>query len=70
MVFNRRQAAAYLKISVESIDSLREKGRLAFCRIGKRIVFKQEQLDELLETSVVPAKSSSPPSEALYHNIS
>jgi excisionase family DNA binding protein len=60
MVYSKKQAAAYCGISVETLDRYKDSGRLGFTRIGKRIVFRQFELDQFLENLTVPAKT--PPS--------
>jgi excisionase family DNA binding protein len=57
MVFDKKQAAAYLRISVETVDKFRETGKLSYCKIGDRVVFRQEHLDEFLDAVTIPAKA-------------
>lgn len=44
-----KAAAQYLGISKSSIFRLVENGELTCCRIGSRVVFKKEWLDEFIE---------------------
>ena len=57
MAFNKKQAAAYCGISVETLDKYRDSGKLGFTRIGKRIVFRQIELDQFLASLTIPAKT-------------
>jgi excisionase family DNA binding protein len=59
-VFNKQAAAKYCGISVETLDKFKDQGKLGFTRIGKRVVFRQCELDQFLESLTVPAKT--PPS--------
>jgi excisionase family DNA binding protein len=59
-VLNKKQAAAYCNVSVETLDKFKDQGKLGYTRIGKRIVFRQFELDQFLESLTVPAKE--PPS--------
>jgi excisionase family DNA binding protein len=56
-VFNKRQAAAYCGVSVETLDKYKDSGRLGFTKIGKRILFRQIELDQFLENLTIPAKA-------------
>jgi excisionase family DNA binding protein len=56
MVFNKKEAARYLRISTETLDRYKDSGRLGYTRIGKRIVFRQFELDQFLENLTIPAK--------------
>jgi excisionase family DNA binding protein len=59
-VFSKREAAKYCGVSVETLDKYKDTGKLGFTRIGKRVVFRQIELDQFLENLTVPAKA--PPS--------
>jgi excisionase family DNA binding protein len=55
-VFNKKEAAQYLRISVETLDRYKDRQKLGFTKIGKRVVFRQLELDKFLESLTVPAK--------------
>jgi excisionase family DNA binding protein len=57
MVFNKKSAAEYCGISIETLDRFKDSGRLGFTRIGKRVVFRQIELDQFLAALTVPAKT-------------
>jgi excisionase family DNA binding protein len=54
-IFNKKEAAGYLKISVECLDANKDRGKLTYAKIGKRVVFRQIDLDKFLERLLVPA---------------
>jgi excisionase family DNA binding protein len=55
-VFNKREAAQYLRVSVETVDRFRDQGKLAFSKIGKRVIFTQKHLDEFIDALTIPAQ--------------
>lgn len=66
---NRKQAAEYLGISVQTIDHLREAGHLPSRRIGRRVLIRTADLDALIaaepeekapDYSLVPLMEDSP----------
>jgi excisionase family DNA binding protein len=59
-VYSKKQAAAYCGISAETLDRHKDQGKLGFTKIGKRVVFRQIELDKFLESLTIPAKA--PPS--------
>lgn len=46
MILNVRQAAKYLNVSSQTIYNYTKKGTLPHKRLGNRILFNREQLDE------------------------
>jgi excisionase family DNA binding protein len=46
LLVNRREAAALLSVSVQSIDKLVRRGRLRCVRVGKRLLIPPEALQE------------------------
>jgi excisionase family DNA binding protein len=56
-VFNKKQAATYCGISVETLDRFKDQNKLGFTKIGKRIVFREQELDQFLESLTIPAKA-------------
>ncbi len=54
--FNRPEAAYYIGVSVITIDRAVAERKLACYRIGRRIVFSQNQLDVFLSSNEQKAK--------------
>ena len=54
--FNRKQAANYLCVSVITLDRALNKKKLACYRIGRRVLFSKNHLDEFLKKNEVSAK--------------
>jgi excisionase family DNA binding protein len=54
-IFNKRQAAAYCGISVETLDRFKDSGKLGFTKIGKRVLFRETELDDFLASLTIPA---------------
>jgi len=48
-LFNRDTAAVYLARSVREIDELRQRGEITPYGEGKRVYFKREDLDRIVE---------------------
>lgn len=65
MLLDKRDAANFLKISIESLDKYRAQGKIAFVKIGDRVLFTQNQLDEFVDNCVVLAKEPPSRREAL-----
>ena len=42
---NKREAAEYLRVSVNTIDNLRNRGVLKFRKLGRQVLFTREMLD-------------------------
>jgi excisionase family DNA binding protein len=59
-VFNKKQAAAYCGISIETLDRFKDTQKLGYTKVGKRVLFRQTELDQFLESLTIPAKT--PPS--------
>jgi len=45
--FTKAEAAEYLRCSQRTIDYLREKKKLNFSRVGRRLLFARSDLDSL-----------------------
>ncbi len=43
---NKKEAAEYLRISASSIDRKIKSGKIAFSKLGGRVVFKKSDLDK------------------------
>jgi excisionase family DNA binding protein len=54
-VYSKSDAARYCGVSVETLDRYKDQGKLGFTKIGKRVVFRQLELDKFLESLTVPA---------------
>jgi excisionase family DNA binding protein len=54
-VFNKKEAAKALNISVETLNRYKKAGKLPFHQIGDRVVFTENDLLTFLETCAVPA---------------
>ena len=52
---SKQQAAAYLSLSVRTIDNLMARGELAAFRITRRVLFRKRDLDLLAERHRVGA---------------
>jgi len=53
-VFGREDAAEALGVSVETLDKYREKGKLAYRKIGTLVKFTEGDLVAFLDRCVVP----------------
>jgi excisionase family DNA binding protein len=40
-----KEAAAYLRVSLSTVVSLRNQGKLAFVRIGRKVLYKKSALE-------------------------
>jgi excisionase family DNA binding protein len=49
LMLSRDQAARFLLISTRNLDYLRESGRLPFVRIGRRIGFIRQDLEQFVQ---------------------
>jgi excisionase family DNA binding protein len=54
-VYSKLEAAKYCGVSVETLDRYKDQEKLGFTKIGKRVVFRQVELDQFLESLTVPA---------------
>ena len=55
-VFDRRDSAAYLAISIRKLDSLVEQGRINRIKIDAKTVFAVDELDKFLEEQTKESK--------------
>lgn len=53
--FTRIEAAQYLRVSVVSVDRAIAKRKISFFRLGRRIVFAKQHLDDFLNRNEVTA---------------
>jgi excisionase family DNA binding protein len=42
-----KEAAAYLRVSLSTLNTLRKQGKLAFIKIGRKVLFKMSALEAL-----------------------
>jgi excisionase family DNA binding protein len=50
---NKKQAAEYCKISTETLDRYKDRGKLGFVRIGKRCLWTEALLDEFISSCTI-----------------
>lgn len=62
---NRFQATKYLGISAVTLWRLCKRGRIVYCRVGKRIFFYAEDLDQFSESCKVKRLFNRSPDESL-----
>jgi excisionase family DNA binding protein len=56
MFYSKPEAAKYLKISAITLDRHRRRGAISYRKIGARVIFTQNDLDEFLDRCTVPAR--------------
>ena len=56
-IFNRKEAAEFLGVSLETIDRKRKSGELSFRKIGDRVVLTEDDLITLIENCKISAKN-------------
>jgi excisionase family DNA binding protein len=54
--FDRKQAASYLGVSVITVDRALADKKISCFRIGRRVVFNREHLDQFLKKNEIVAK--------------
>jgi len=54
-VYNRKEAARILKISIETLDRYRIAGKLPYHKIGDRVIFTPDDLTKFLDACGIPA---------------
>jgi len=54
-VFNREEAANYLRISIVTLDRYRAKRILSYVKIGDRVLLREKSLIAFLDVCAVPA---------------
>ncbi len=55
-VFERKHAAEKLRISLVTLDRMLNKKRIAYFRVGRRVLFTQTHIDEYIERNTTKAK--------------
>ena len=53
MLFNKRDAAEYCRVSIETIDKAREQGKLSYVKQFNRVTFTKEMLDDYIALCTV-----------------
>jgi excisionase family DNA binding protein len=56
--FNRRTASQYLGISLVTLDRALAKRKISHFRVGRRVVFARQHLDDFLKASEVKARNA------------
>ena len=64
-VYNKKNAAKALCVSVETLDRYKKAGKLPFRQIGDRVVFTESDLAAFLDSCAVPAMAEPSPREKL-----
>jgi hypothetical protein len=54
-IFNKKNAARALNISVETLDRYKKNGRLPYHLIGDRVIYTETDLNFFLKSCAVPA---------------
>ncbi len=60
-IYDKKQAADYLKISERTIDYLRAAGQIACFKIGRLVRFRQEDLEEFARQQVTATMTKKNP---------
>ena len=55
---SRQQASEYLVVSIITIDRAIKSKKIAFYRIGRRVIFGESHLKQFLEVNEVKAKTT------------
>jgi len=55
---SRQEAAAYLGVSIVTLDRTIAKKRIAYFRVGRRVIFSQSHLETFLLSNEVKAKGN------------
>lgn len=58
MIYTKRQFAELLTISVKGLERIMFTGRCQYHRVGRRVIFTQDDLDDFLKSCACPAKTS------------
>jgi hypothetical protein len=56
-MFSRKTAALFLGLSIPSIDRYKRRGKLSYYKIGKRVLFSENNLTSFRDAHTIPAKS-------------
>lgn len=48
-----KEAAAMLRVSVATLNTLRKEGKVPFVKLGRRVMFRKEALEDLINRSTV-----------------
>ncbi|MCL2722173.1 MAG: helix-turn-helix domain-containing protein [Treponema sp.] len=57
-VSNKKEAAKLLRVSTETIDRYRKKGKLPYRKIGDRVLFTESDITTFLESCAVKGKDN------------
>jgi excisionase family DNA binding protein len=56
VLYNKQEAASYLHTSERHIERLVEQGALGHCRVGRFLMFREQDLDGYLDRTHVEPK--------------
>lgn len=59
ILYGRREAAARIPVSVRTLDGLKARKKIAFVQIGRKILFRECDIDALIARHAVPARPTS-----------
>jgi excisionase family DNA binding protein len=65
MLLNKKAAAQYLGISVETLDKYKDSGKLSYVKIGDRVLWTTDLLDAFIQTCIISATESTTRRESL-----
>jgi len=65
MLLNKKDAAHYLGISVETLDKYKDSGKLSYIRIGDRCLWNTTLLEEFVNNCIIRATTETTHRESL-----
>ncbi|GBU27095.1 hypothetical protein R84B8_00618 [Treponema sp. R8-4-B8] len=68
-IYNRKEAAQSLRVSVETLDRYRMAGKLSYHLIGDRIIFTESDLSEFLTFCSIKATLTSSEKELINEEV-
>jgi excisionase family DNA binding protein len=54
-LYSRNEAAKALRISIDTLNRLTSSGRLRPCRIGRRVLFSEDAINEFIHSCESPS---------------
>jgi excisionase family DNA binding protein len=58
-LLNVPEAACYLRVEPSTVRKWKFQGRLQHVKLGRRVLFRREDLDSVVSANLVPAKETS-----------
>ncbi len=55
-ILTREETAKLLRISIQMLDTMRALKKIAFIRVGRRILFKESEVLKFLEDNTISSK--------------